>query len=184
MRESEREDPSSPASFFPPPIMTRAESNSPSSSVRLTTSLTHCFSDKEKKESYREPLLVPDLEVGQREAGIGAPIPKIQIKGLTKLSEKGETILAGVNMDVSGGQIVGIIGPSGGGKSTLLRAINRLWEPPSGAVFLDGADILHLDVLSLRRKVGMLFQLPSLFEGSPSSSSSSSSSILNRLAWL
>ncbi|KAL4566744.1 hypothetical protein LXL04_030867 [Taraxacum kok-saghyz] len=55
--------------------------------------------------------------------------------------------------------------PSGSGKSTLVRALNRLWEPASGTVFLDGKDITGLDVLQLRRKVGMLFQLPVLFEG-------------------
>jgi len=71
-------------------------------------------------------------------------------------------------VDIPKGGIVGIIGPSGSGKSTLLRALNRLWEPPLGTVFLDGHDICDLDVLSLRRKVGMLFQLPALFEGTVS----------------
>ncbi|AQK66619.1 Phosphate import ATP-binding protein pstB 1 [Zea mays] len=60
---------------------------------------------------------------------------------------------------------MGVIGPSGSGKSTLLRALNRLWEPAPGAVLLDGADICALDVLALRRKVGMLFQLPAMFDG-------------------
>jgi ABC-type multidrug transport system fused ATPase/permease subunit len=60
---------------------------------------------------------------------------------------------------------MGIIGPSGSGKSTLLRALNRLWEPAPGAVLLDGADIRGLDVLALRRRVGMLFQLPAMFDG-------------------
>ncbi|CAA7408219.1 unnamed protein product [Spirodela intermedia] len=101
----------------------------------------------------------------EQPAEFGAPRPKFRIKGLTKLSESGETILAGVNMDIPRGIIVGIIGPSGSGKSTLLRALNRLWEPPAGTVFLDGDDILDIDVLALRRKVGMLFQLPALFEG-------------------
>ncbi|KAJ6435859.1 hypothetical protein OIU84_000977 [Salix udensis] len=50
-------------------------------------------------------------------------------------------------------------------KSTVLRALNRLWEPPSGTVFIDGHDVTDLDVLGHRRKVGMLFQLPALFEG-------------------
>ncbi|XP_048139464.1 ABC transporter I family member 17 isoform X2 [Rhodamnia argentea] len=73
--------------------------------------------------------------------------------------------LSGINLEIPQGKVVGIIGPSGSGKSTLLRALNRLWEPPSGTVFLDGEDIKNLDVLSLRRKVGMLFQLPVMFEG-------------------
>nr|CAD1827520.1 unnamed protein product [Ananas comosus var. bracteatus] len=77
----------------------------------------------------------------------------------------GEEILRGVSLDVPAGMIVGVIGPSGSGKSTLLRALNRLWEPAPGSVFLDADDICRLDVLALRRKVGMLFQLPAMFEG-------------------
>lgn len=90
---------------------------------------------------------------------------KIEIKNLRRVSDKGVCILDGVNLDIPKGMIVGIIGPSGSGKSTVLRALNRLWEPPAGTVFLDGRDICDLDVLSVRRRVGMLFQLPALFEG-------------------
>lgn len=91
---------------------------------------------------------------------------KIRIRNLTKFSDgKENPILRGVSVDIPKGKIVGIIGPSGGGKSTTLRALNRLWEPPAETVFLDGHDIVHLDVLGLRRKVGMLFQIPVLFEG-------------------
>ncbi|KMT13216.1 hypothetical protein BVRB_4g086170 [Beta vulgaris subsp. vulgaris] len=90
---------------------------------------------------------------------------KIEIKNLRKLSDKGVCILDGVNLQIPKGMIVGIIGPSGSGKSTLLRALNRLWEPPAETVFLDGRDICDLDVLAVRRRVGMLFQLPALFQG-------------------
>ncbi|MCO5608619.1 hypothetical protein L7F22_062832 [Adiantum nelumboides] len=70
----------------------------------------------------------------------------------------------GASLDIYAGTVVGIIGPSGGGKSTLLRALNRLWEPPPDSVFLDAQDITKLDVISVRRRVGMLFQLPALFD--------------------
>ncbi|GLT34572.1 hypothetical protein SLA2020_090800 [Shorea laevis] len=90
---------------------------------------------------------------------------KFRIRDLRKVSDAGVSILNGINADIPKGVIVGIIGPSGSGKSTVLRSLNRLWEPPRGTVFLDGRDILDIDVLSLRRKVGMLFQLPALFEG-------------------
>lgn len=91
---------------------------------------------------------------------------KIQVRELSRVSDKGDSILSKVNADIPRGVIMGVIGPSGSGKSTFLRALNRLWEPPSGTVFLDGDDICDLDVLSLRRRVAMLFQLPVLFEGS------------------
>lgn len=88
------------------------------------------------------------------------------MRGLTRRSEaRGEEILRGVDLDVPHGVVVGVIGPSGSGKSTLLRALNRLWEPAPGAVLLDGVDICGIDVLALRRKVGMLFQLPAMFDG-------------------
>ncbi len=55
------------------------------------------------------------------------------------------------------------MGPSGAGKSTLLRTINRLIEPTSGEVYLDGEPTSGMDTLELRRRVGMVFQLPALF---------------------
>nr|XP_043606452.1 ABC transporter I family member 17 [Erigeron canadensis] len=111
------------------------------------------------QDGAREHLLSVNNEV------INGSEAKIQVKGLTRTLDKGITILQNVNLEIPRGKIMGIIGPSGSGKSTLLRALNRLWEPPSGTVFLDGKDITGLDVLDLRRKVGMLFQLPVLFEG-------------------
>uniref|UniRef100_A0A2P2IHB1 Uncharacterized protein MANES_10G090300 n=1 Tax=Rhizophora mucronata TaxID=61149 RepID=A0A2P2IHB1_RHIMU len=107
-------------------------------------------------EEAQEHLLAVDIEDGI----------KLRIRNLTRKSDGGTSILHGINMDIPKGVIVGIMGPSGSGKSTVLRALNRLWEPPAGTVFLDGRDIRDLDVLALRRKVGMLFQLPALFEGS------------------
>ncbi|KAM0868834.1 hypothetical protein ACQ4PT_041046 [Festuca glaucescens] len=113
-------------------------------------------------DDTREHLL--DVDGGL--AGGGAGWPKIRVRGLRRRSEaSGEEILRGVDLDVPRGVVMGVIGPSGSGKSTLLRALNRLWEPAPGAVTLDGADICGIDVLALRRKVGMLFQLPAMFDG-------------------
>ncbi|KAM3231367.1 hypothetical protein ACQJBY_061504 [Aegilops geniculata] len=93
--------------------------------------------------------------------------PKIRVHGLTLRppGPDGEQTVPGSDLDVPRGVVMGVIGPSGSGKSTLLRALNRLWEPAPGAVTLDGADIRGLDVLALRRRVGMLFQLPAMFHG-------------------
>ncbi|KAF0903887.1 hypothetical protein E2562_029970 [Oryza meyeriana var. granulata] len=117
------------------------------------------------EHDVREHLLDVD-GVGEGAPAATAAGPKIQVRGLTRRSEaSGEEILRGVDLNVPRGVVVGVIGPSGSGKSTLLRALNRLWEPAPGAVLLDGVDICGIDVLALRRKVGMLFQLPAMFDG-------------------
>jgi ABC-type methionine transport system ATPase subunit len=88
--------------------------------------------------------------------------PKIEVRRLS-YEVGGTEILAGVDALVPDGEITAVVGPSGAGKSTLLRAINRLVEPTSGEVYLDGEATGSLDPLELRRRVGMVFQIPALF---------------------
>jgi ABC-type methionine transport system ATPase subunit len=87
---------------------------------------------------------------------------KIEVRGL-RYGAGGAEILAGVDALVPDGEVTAVVGPSGAGKSTLLRAINRLIEPTSGEVYLDGEPTGSLDPLELRRRVGMVFQIPALF---------------------
>jgi len=75
----------------------------------------------------------------------------------------GTEILRGVDAEIPGGAVTAVVGPSGAGKSTLLRAVNRLIEPTAGEVYLDGEPTSGMDPLELRRRVGMVFQLPALF---------------------
>ncbi len=91
--------------------------------------------------------------------------PKIETENLRYVSG-GAEILGGVSVAFPEGEIVCVTGPSGAGKSTLLRALNRLIEPTSGEVFLDGESTGSMDPLELRRRVGMIFQLPALFGAS------------------
>jgi ABC-type methionine transport system ATPase subunit len=72
-------------------------------------------------------------------------------------------ILRGVTFAVQAGEVFSVVGPSGAGKSTLLRTINRLVESTAGNIFLDGAPIEEINPLELRRRIGMVFQLPALF---------------------
>lgn len=88
--------------------------------------------------------------------------PKIRVSGL-RYAVGGVEILKGVEAEVPDGGITAVVGPSGAGKSTLLRAVNRLIEPTAGEVFLDGEPTARMDPLRLRRRVGMVFQLPALF---------------------
>lgn len=74
-------------------------------------------------------------------------------------------ILTDVSFHVPSGQILAIIGPSGSGKSSLLRLVNRLDEPTAGDILLAGGPYRSLAVTELRRLVGMVFQAPALFDG-------------------
>ena len=74
-------------------------------------------------------------------------------------------IVDDVSFDVRRGELLGIVGPSGSGKSSLLRLLNRLDEPTSGTVYLEGQDYRELPPRALRRCVGMVTQRPFLFPG-------------------
>jgi len=74
-------------------------------------------------------------------------------------------IVSDISLDVHHGEMLGIVGPSGSGKSSFLRLLNRLDEPTSGTVFLEGHDYRQFSPRELRRRVGMVTQRPFLFPG-------------------
>jgi putative ABC transport system ATP-binding protein len=80
-------------------------------------------------------------------------------------SVNGKTLLENATFEVSIGGVLAIIGPSGSGKSSLLRLLNRLDEPTQGTVYLEGTDYRRIDPRTLRRKVGLVTQRPFLFSG-------------------
>ncbi len=73
--------------------------------------------------------------------------------------------LDGISLTVPDDGVTVLLGASGSGKSTMLRLCNRLEVPTAGRVLFRGTDIMDLDPLSLRRRVGMVFQRPTLFPG-------------------
>lgn len=75
------------------------------------------------------------------------------------------SVVTDISLDVYHGEMLGIVGASGSGKSSLLRLLNRLDEPTSGTVFLDGQDYRQFPPRELRRRVGMVTQRPFLFPG-------------------
>lgn len=93
----------------------------------------------------------------------------IQVRDLRK-SFGSHDVLRGVSVDVQAGEVVSVLGRSGGGKSTLLRCLNLLEVPTSGTIQVDGSDIFKNGQLArgralvqLRRRVGMVFQAFNLF---------------------
>jgi len=83
--------------------------------------------------------------------------PKIRTEGLTRTVGP-ETIVDGVSVSVQPAETVAVLGPSGSGKSSFLRLLNRLDEPTGGTVYLDGRDYRTIDPQALRRRVGLVRQ--------------------------
>ena len=91
----------------------------------------------------------------------------IQIRGLVKEYKRGVPVLKGIDLTIAGVGITAIIGPSGTGKSTLIRCINRLVEPTAGEILFQGVDLAKLkgaELRAARRKIGMVFQEYNLVE--------------------
>jgi len=76
---------------------------------------------------------------------------------------QGEPVLRGINLKVEPGEMIALVGSSGGGKSTLIDMIPGFYNPDSGRVLIDGLDICDLDLGSLRRNMGIVTQEVILF---------------------
>ena len=90
--------------------------------------------------------------------------PALELRGVS-LRRGGRAVLREVGASFRRHFVTGIVGPSGAGKTSLLRCLNRLEEPDHGNIRLDGVDITAIDPTELRRRVGMIFQTPALFAG-------------------
>lgn len=91
----------------------------------------------------------------------------IRVKDLHKTFD-GQEIIKGVSFDINKGDVIAIIGPSGAGKTTILRCINYLVKADSGKIEIDGmeydlADMKRKDIARLREKTGFVFQNYNLF---------------------
>ena len=86
----------------------------------------------------------------------------LSIIGLAKYFGDERYALTPVNLDLKQGEFVAVIGPSGAGKTTFLRCINRMVEPSEGKVFLSGKPISTMTKRQLRRRIAMVFQQPNL----------------------
>jgi osmoprotectant transport system ATP-binding protein len=87
----------------------------------------------------------------------------IRLDGLGKRYRDGTVAVDDVTLEVRRGEMVMLVGPSGGGKSTTLRLVNRLIEPTSGRIWLDGRDVTAEDPEKLRRGIGYVIQRIGLF---------------------
>ncbi|MER5662003.1 ABC transporter ATP-binding protein [Streptomyces mirabilis] len=87
----------------------------------------------------------------------------IRFEQVTKRYPDGTTAVDGLSFEVAEGELVTLVGPSGCGKTTTMMMVNRLIEPTSGRIFVNGEDIATVDPVRLRRRIGYVIQQVGLF---------------------
>jgi PrtD family type I secretion system ABC transporter len=106
--------------------------------------------------------------ISQKAAPMPLPSPtgRVKVEGLVVLAgDAKRPILNGISFALEPGSVLGVIGPTGGGKSTLARALVGIWQPTKGVVTLDGAPLAQWDGQQLGQSVGYLPQEVALFAG-------------------
>ena len=95
-----------------------------------------------------------------------AEIGQIQFDGVSFGYDKGIVVLRGLDLQIGRGQILGIAGPTGAGKTTLIKLLLRLYDVTEGTIRLEGIDLRELELGELRRQIGLVSQDVYLFHGS------------------
>ncbi|HEU4619244.1 MAG TPA: ABC transporter ATP-binding protein [Gammaproteobacteria bacterium] len=90
---------------------------------------------------------------------------EIELRGVDFAYAAGETVLRGIDVHVGPGDTVAFVGPTGSGKSTLMKLLLRFYVPDSGRILIDGQPLETLTLESLRRRIGLVSQDVFLFQG-------------------
>lgn len=113
-------------------------------------------------ETIDEPILVKDCDNSKKMKEING---EIEFKDVNFSYEPGKKILKHISFHVKPGQTIGIVGPTGSGKTTIVNLINRFYPIESDKIYIDGIDISKVKIESLRQQIGIMMQDSFLFSG-------------------
>jgi len=126
--------------------------------------MTHAFSGAERIfavfDSPPEVYEAPDAVSLPRIRG------DISLREVRFSYERGKEIIKGISFDIRAGEMVGLVGRSGAGKSTVINLICRFYDADAGQISVDGYPIARIKLLQLRQQIGMVMQEPFLFNAS------------------
>jgi ATP-binding cassette subfamily B protein/subfamily B ATP-binding cassette protein MsbA len=89
-------------------------------------------------------------------------VGRVRLEGVTFGYEPGRPVLEAIDLEARPGETVALVGPTGAGKSTLVSLIARFFDPWQGRVCIDGVDVRHADLASVRARVALVLQEPLL----------------------
>jgi ATP-binding cassette subfamily B multidrug efflux pump len=123
-------------------------------------------------ELLEQPIEISDLPAAQRSgpaarvADASRSAGAVVFENVSFAYRPDEPILSDLSFKISPGEHVALVGPTGSGKTTVIRLLCRLYEPQAGRILLDGVDIRELPLATLRRRLGVVLQDTFLFSGS------------------
>ncbi len=107
----------------------------------------------------------PEVRDGMRPLRLEPVRGRVTFERVTFAYDGVRQVLKGVSFDVLPGELVGLVGSSGGGKSTVVNLIARFYDVTGGVIKIDGVDVRELETGHYRRQIGMVLQDPYLFHG-------------------
>ena len=112
---------------------------------------------------------VIDSEPEQVDDGTLITLPElkgeVEFRNMTFGYDSHNPVLRNINLHVKSGEMIGLVGHSGAGKSTMINLICRFYTPDSGRIYIDGDDVTKIRLEDLRRQIGVVLQEPFLFSG-------------------
>lgn len=113
---------------------------------------------------------VIDSQPEQHDDGTLVSMPElngeVEFRNMTFGYDSHKPVLQDINLHVKSGEIIGLVGHSGAGKSTMINLVCRFYAPDSGGIYIDGEDITKIQLEDLRSQIGVVLQEPFLFSGS------------------
>ena len=113
-----------------------------------------------------EEPAIQDAENLKVDSADTTPITRIQLVDVSFAYDNAQPILANINLDARFGNTIAIVGPTGGGKSTLVNVLARFYEPTQGSVLINGLDYRHYSQQWLQSRLGVVLQDNHIFSGS------------------
>lgn len=112
-------------------------------------------------------VLDTDVEVADADQAIAMPYIEgaVELRDVRFSYDKNKMVLEGVTIDVAPGEMIGLVGHSGAGKSTIINLLSRFYDATEGQILIDGIDIKKIKLDDLRRQIGVVLQEPFLFPG-------------------
>lgn len=112
-------------------------------------------------------VLDTDVEVADDDHAISMPVIQgaVELRDVRFTYDKNKMVLEGVSINVAPGEMIGLVGHSGAGKSTIINLLSRFYDVTEGEILVDGVDIKKIKLDDLRRQIGVVLQEPFLFPG-------------------